>query len=255
MPNEPRLRGNARRRSGAYPLGEIQRSTVVEIGGQIVYRLAVGDVDITGDDFGAIFAKSIGGEHRGSPLGIADVSWNDCAWSVKTVKGGKPFRQPRVRVISGRNSPSYSYGITDPNADIQATGAAVLNIWNARVNESLTEHNDLRIITLIRNMKTLEFTLFESEATRFVPSHYRWEVNTKGNFEAYDRSTNAHSFTWQPHGSQFTVIHHVPASACSFRITHKPDALQQDDILNLIEYDDSWIQAVQRQQDDDGQIH
>jgi hypothetical protein len=136
---------------------------------RIVHRLAVGHADITGDDFGGIFASAISGVHRGKPLGIADVEWNGCAWSIKTVQAKKPFEQTSIRVISGRNSPSYSSDIPNPFADIQATGRAVLEIWNARVDEALHSHDDLRILVIIRNMDTLEFTLFEHEGARFIP--------------------------------------------------------------------------------------
>jgi hypothetical protein len=244
MPNNPRLKGNAKRRSGPYPLAEFPPSLAVEIGKRIVHRLAVGHADITGDDFGGIFAGAIGGNHRGRPLGIADVTWNGCAWSVKTIQDKNPFTQTRVRVISGRNSPVYSSGINDPFADIQATGAAVLNVWNARLNESLNEHDDLRIFVLVRNMATLEFTIIEYEAVRYVSSEYYWEKNAQGNFEGFSRETRTHRFTWQPHGSQFTVIHHVPGSAYRFKITKHPGMIEQRDILNLIHFEDNWIQPV-----------
>jgi hypothetical protein len=246
MPDEPILRGTQRRRNSIYPIGEIPHSIIVEIGKQIVHRLAVGQVDITGDDFGAIFANAISGQHRARPLGIADVEWNDCAWSVKTVKDKSPFTQTRIRAISGRNSPNYSSGISDPDSDIQATGRAVLEVWNARVNESLNEHDDLRIVIMVRNMDTLEFVLMEHEAVRFIPTNYTWEKNSKGNFEAYNSTTRTHCFTWQPHGSQFTIIHHVPASAHCFRITRRPGMIEARHVLNLIQYDDSWIEAVPR---------
>ncbi len=239
-----RLRGRGRRRNEPYPLGEIPHSVAVEIGKHIVHRLAVGHADITGDDFGGIFASAINGNHRNRPLGIADVTWNGCAWSVKTVKDAQPFIKRIVRAISGRNSPVYSSAIPDPFADIQATGAAVLNVWNARINESLHEHDDLRILVLIRNMATLEFTIFEVEAARHVPANYRWEVNANNNFLGYDRHTGGHAFTWQPHGAQFTVIHHVPASAYRFRITQQPGLIEEHHILNLVRFTDDWIQQV-----------
>ncbi len=45
-------------------------------------------------------------------------------------------------------------------------------------------------------------------------------------------------------GSQFTIIRHVPTSAYRFKITHKPFLIQPQHILNLVQYEDSWIQAV-----------
>src|SRR5687767_15015043 len=126
MLKEPRLRGQAKRRSGPYPFGQIPQEVAAEIGKHLVHRLAVGHFDITGDDFGGIFAKAIGGSHRNRPLGIADVVWQGCAWSVKTVQDKNPFTATKMRVISGRNSPVYASEIPNPFANIQATGDAIL---------------------------------------------------------------------------------------------------------------------------------
>lgn len=243
MSKEPRLKGSSKRRSGPYSLGEFPPSLAVEIGRHIVHRLAVGHSDITGDDFGGIFAQAISGQHRGKPLGIADIEWNGCAWSAKTVQDQHPFSQRRIRVISGRNSPVYSGGIRDPFTDIQATGRAVLEVWNARVNEALNAHDDLRIIVMVRNMSTLEFTLFEHEATRFIPTEYEWALNKEKNFEGID-AQKEHRFTWQPHGSQFTIIHHVPKSAYRFRIKKHPGIVEEQHVLRLVGFDESWIEPV-----------
>lgn len=97
---------------------------------------------------------------------------------------------------------------------------------------------------MIRNMATLEFTMFEDEAGRYVPSNYRWERNRKGNLEGYNAQNSEHRFTWQPHGSQFTVFHHVPNSAYRFRINHTPGVIEPQHILNLIHFRESWIEPV-----------
>ena len=89
-----------------------------------------GRKDITGEDWGDIFSKAIDGKHLNSPLGIADVVKGKTAWSMKTVKTAHPLTAKKVRLISGRCSPDYSYGIEDPHADIQKTGETVLAIWN-----------------------------------------------------------------------------------------------------------------------------
>jgi hypothetical protein len=240
---EVKLKGQSARRSGPYPLGEFPDEIAKAIGMRIVHRLAVGHADITGDDLGGIFASAISGVHRGRPLGIADVEWDGCAWSVKTVQDKKPFEQTRIRLISGRNSPKYSSDIQNAFTDIQATGRAVLEVWNARVDEALHAHDDLRILVIIRNMDTLEFTMYEHEASRFVPAEYQWALNGKENFEAKD-AAGEHRFTWQPHGSQFTIIHQVPASAYRFRITKRPAIVAESEILKQVGYDESWIERV-----------
>ena len=216
--NDPRLRGGARRRRGPYPLGQIPDEVLIGLGRQLVHRLAVGHGDITGDDFGTIFANAIEGTHRERPLGVADVFTNGCAWSLKTVKSSRPFTQREVRLISGRNSPDYSLGIENPHSDPEQTGRAVLAIWNARVDEALDEFNELRIVVLVRNMQTREFAIFEEEAVRFTPADYQWAFNRRGVLEGRNRVGGYHHFSWQPSGSQFTVRRIVPASARRFSI-------------------------------------
>ena len=239
----PKLRGHDKARHSLYPLGEFPDDVVIGIGGQIVHRLAVG-YNISGDDFAEMFADSISGTHFNKPLGVTDVIWNSCSWSVKTVQAKKPFKQPSVRLITGRNSPAFSYGISDPKANVEETGAAVLNIWNERVNQSFNNHDDLRIVVLVRNMSTLEFVLFEFEAVRYPPFNYKWEINRRGNFEGFDKGTNKHRFTWQPHGSQFTVIEIVPGSAYKFRIIRRPGIIERRHILNLVRFKKNWIERV-----------
>lgn len=46
-----KLRGNKARLENSWPLGAIPRKVIIEIGKQLVHRLAVGHADITGNDF------------------------------------------------------------------------------------------------------------------------------------------------------------------------------------------------------------
>ena len=242
--SDSRLRGNRPRRSGPYPLGQIPDEVLIEISKQVVHRLAIGMSDITGDDFGTIFANGVQGEHRSSPIGIADVAWNGCGWSVKTVKSSKPFETKRVRLISGRNSPDYSHGIADPHADIQATGRAVLSIWNARVNEALDEFDELRIVTFIRNIDTREFVIFEEEAQRFIPNDYGWGHTQQGNLRGVEKLTGVHRFTWQFHGSQFTVHREVPVSSRRFAITPHVPIVALSDVLHAVRFREDWVDIL-----------
>ena len=239
-----RLRGSQRAIHEAWPLGRFPRDVIIGIGKQLVHRLAIGLSDITGDDFGTIFAEAVGGMHRQSPLGIADVVRNGNAWSVKTVKAGDPFKQTSIRLISGRNSPDYSLGIENPHKDIPATGRAILAVWNKRVNQSLGEHDDLRIAIFIRNLQTKEFVIFEETASLFAGDDYVWTKNRRGNLEGCDKATGEHRFTWQPHGSQFTIIRHVAGSAVRFRINHTPPLIEASHVLRLAKYSDDWIEVV-----------
>lgn len=204
--------------------------------------MAVGSSDLTGDEFGDAFAVAVGGEHRASPIGVADVTQAEVAWSVKTVKAKVPGKQKRVRLISGRNSPDYSLGITDPHADPQETGNAVLKIWNARVNEALHQYEDMRVVVLVRNFKERRFLIFEEEARRYTASDFTWTFNKNNNLEGRDRRSDAHHFTWQPHGSQFTVIRDVPSSARSFAIRPEVLPIETDQLLDEIGFQPNWIE-------------
>jgi hypothetical protein len=206
----------------------------------MTYNFAVGKSDIDGEDWGDIFAKAIAGGHLNSPMGIADVIYEDMAWSVKSVKAEKPLSVKNIRVISGRCSPDYSYGISDPHEDVQKTGSAVLGIWNERINIAKEVYEPLRTSILVRNFNSLEFLLFENEAERFIVKNYVWKENKNGNLEGHDALSNKHIFTWQPHGSQFTILYDIPASAKRFKIK-RPPVLDFEKTMENTGFDQSWV--------------
>lgn len=213
---------------------------ITRIGKWIAYNYAVGKTDISGEDWGTIFAQSMGGKHLASPVGLVDVVLEGQSWSVKSVKNPKPHICKEVRIISGRNSPDYSYGIQNPHDDPQKTGEAVLSIWNERVNIARDNFSSLRTVTLIREPDSLSFTLFETEIVRFSANEYAWRVNGNGNLEGYEKTSDTHKFTWQPHGAQFTIKYAVPRSAVRFCVKHPP-ALDVEKTLQQIGFDDAWV--------------
>ena len=227
-----------------YPINEIPEEVIRKIGRKFIYMLCVGHKDLTGDDWGNVFAEAIGGEHLQSPVGIADVVFDKMAWSMKTVKTPNPHRnEASIRLISGRCSPDYSYGISDPHKDIEATGRAVLNIWNERVNIAQDYYNPLRTSILVRSEDLLAYTLFEEENHRYVASNYRWEENANGNLIGINVETGETSFTWQPHGSQFTIHTRVPQNAVKFKIKCPPK-LDLEKTLRQINYSDDWVEIL-----------
>ncbi len=209
-----------------------------------MHRMAVGMGDLEGNDFGNVFADAIGGDHGSVPVGVADVAWNGCAWSLKTIKRTRPFATPNVRLISGRNNIAYSLGMDNRLENPVATGRAVLSIWNSRVNQAMGEYDDLRIVVLVRNWQTREFLIFEEEARRFVPEDYAWSVNPNDNLEGHDLVTGAHRFTWQRNGAQLTIIRDVPASARRFKIDRHVPLVDPPTILSHIGYGPDWIEIV-----------
>lgn len=202
----------------------------------------IGQTDITGADWGDAFAQAIKGLHLDSPVGIADVVLNKNCWSMKTVKNSDPFSAKNIRLISGRCSPDYSYGITDPHKDVQKTGEAVLGIWNERVNIANDRYSQLRTSILIRSNDLLSYSLFEEETLRYRTTDYRWDVNKNGNLIGLDKNEKV-CFTWQPHGSQFTIHTEIPDSSVKFTIK-QPPKLERKEILEKIHFDTSWITII-----------
>lgn len=225
-----------------YPLNIFPESLITEIGGYFVYLLYIGRTDITGTDWGDAFAQAIKGIHLDSPVGIADVVFDKNCWSMKTVKNVDPFSAKNIRLISGRCSPDYSYGITDPHKDVQKTGEAVLGIWNERVNIANDHYSQLRTSILVRSDDLLSYTLFEEETLRYRTTDYHWKVNKNGNLIGLNKNEKV-CFTWQPHGSQFTIHTEIPESAIRFTIK-QPPKLEQKDILEKLKFDSSWITIV-----------
>lgn len=217
------------------------KNLIIQIGTNLIYLLSIGRKDFSGDDWGDVFAEAVGGIHLSSPVGIADVTLNGMAWSMKTVKNNTPFMAKTVRLISGRCSPDYSYGITDPHQDIQNTGRAVLGIWNGRINIAQDNYTPVRTLVLLRSPDLCSYCMFEEENHRYRTSDYRWEENHNGNLIGIDIETNDTCFTWQPHGSQFTIHTHVPKNAVRFSLK-RPPQIAKEDMLRAIKFDPSWIE-------------
>jgi len=240
LKSRPRLRDSKNLTTYTlYPLNVFPKDMINKLGSYFVYLVYIGRNDISGGDWGDAFADAIGGVHLDSPVGIADVIHGKNCWSMKTVKAKNPFEGTNVRLISGRCSPDYSYGITDPHKDIQKTGEAVINIWNERINIATDHYSRVRTIVLVRSYDLLSYRLFEEETSRYRTTDYNWELNKNGNLIGLDRNGRV-CFTWQPHGSQFTIHTEVPDEAVKFRI-RKPPTLKKDDVLSGIGFDESWV--------------
>ena len=225
-----------------YPLNEFQHSLIETLAKRFVHLRAVGVSDMSGDQFSRIFADSISGQEYGRPLGVADVAWNGCCWSVKTVKTSKPHVARHCRLISGRNSPDYSAGISNPRADLERTGRAVLEVYNSRIHEAREQHDDVRLVVLIRNMQSQEFTLFERPLVPVVVNNYTWGLTKKKNLIGVQDGKIA--FTWQPHGSQFTVHEPIPQSATRFYIRKLSPTLTVEQVIRLTGFKPDWVQFV-----------
>lgn len=241
MELRPRLRdGKKLTEHELYPINIFPEEIVYNIAGYLLYLIYIGREDISGDDWGDAFADAIEGKHLERPLGIADVIHGKNCWSMKTVKDKHPFNVKSVRLISGRCSPDYSYGITDPHEDIQKTGTAVLGIWNERVNIATDEFSQVRTGILIRSYDLSEYVLFEENMDRYRTNEFHWKENRNGNLIGYDEHEQTR-FTWQPHGSQFTIHTPVPNEAVRFKLNLPDHIITKQEALDTLKYDKSWV--------------
>lgn len=78
---------------------------------------------------------------------------------------------------------------------------------------------------------------------KFDPGDYVWRLNKNNNFEGVSVNSGVHTFTWQPHGSQLTLIRQVSESARTFQIK-KPNELDQSQVLTSLGYSDDWVEFV-----------
>ena len=241
----PKLRGVDKYKPD-YPLGQFPSGFAMELGKELIYLLATRNPPtLEGSDWEQIFARCVGAQWTPSNVGLDDVQLHQMAWSAKTVKNKNPFCVKHVRLISGRNSPDYSFDIENVHTeDPDKLGEMILGIWNARITDVRKKFATTRTVVLVKGDDLSTVSVFEEEALKFLPEEYEWEWNQRGNLEGYVKGSDAKKFTWQPHGAQFTVTTTVPANRLKLRIRHPP-LLDRDAVLSQIEFDPSWIEVVE----------
>jgi hypothetical protein len=228
-----------------FPLNEFPREFPFLLGKELVYLLAAkGKPDLEGSEWESIFASCIGADWKPSNIGLDDVVLGNTAWGAKTVKSSNPAKQKKIRLISGRNSPNYSFGErSDQQADPHLIGRLVLDIWNERVSAIREKFKHVRTIVLIKSDDLTEVVVFEFETVRYDHELYEWEWNKNNNLLGKHKRTQEHCFTWQPHGSQFTIIEEVPHNSLIIKIK-KPKILDKGQVLAALGFDQTWIRVV-----------
>lgn len=228
-----------------YQLNSFPKDFAVCLGREIVYLLASrGTPRLEGSDWEEIFARIVDAKWKPSNVGLDDVVLEQTAWGAKTVKNRKPSTVSKVRLISGRNSPIYSFGDKEiSDCDPNELGKKVLSIWNERVAGVRKLYKHLKTVVLIKSDDLLELAAFEIETVIHVEANYWWQWNDQNNLEGFDSKTKQHVFTWQPHGSQFTIIEEVPKNRLAIRL-RKPPSLDRQSVLDSIKFDESWIEII-----------
>ena len=242
----PKLR-TVNKSISAFPLNEFPKEFPFKLGKELIYLLASkGKPELEGSEWENIFANCIVAEWKPSNVGLDDVVMGNTAWGAKTVKATKPSTQKKVRLISGRNSPNYSFGErSDQKADPILIGKLVLEIWNERVSAIREKHKHVRTVVLLKSNDLSEVVVFEFETVRYDYELYNWEWNKNNNLVGTHKKTGEHTFTWQPHGSQFTITEEVPEKSLVIKIK-QPKTLNKDQILKALGFDKSWVTVTKR---------
>ena len=242
---KPRLR-TVEKREPPYRLNQFPPNFDIKLGRELICHLATSGSSLEGSQWEAIFARVIGAQWKPSNVGLDDVVLGNCAWGAKTVKAACPATVSKVRLISGRNSPIFSFGSTDVRSMAEnELGRQILSIYNKRVWSVRSRFEHLRTVVLVKSDDLLEAAAFEFETVAYDEKEHVWRWNKNGNLEGCDRS-GAHCFTWQPHGSQFTIVETVPPERLAIRI-RRPGPLPPERILEQIGYDDTWVQRAPQQ--------
>ena len=230
----PRLR-TVNKSIPPYPLNKFPKEFPYALGRELVYLLASkGKPILEGSEWESIFATCIGAEWKPSNVGLDDVILGNTAWGAKTVKSTNPSKQKKVRLISGRNSPVYSFGDkVDTNANPNTVGKSILDIWNERVSSIREKFQNLRTVVLIKSNDLTQVVVFEFDTIRYDPELFAWRWNKNSNLEGIEKSNSEHRFTWQPHGSQFTIIEDVPQQGIVISI-RQPPVLNKNKILTAL---------------------
>lgn len=239
----PRLR-TVNKSVSAYPLNQFNSEFPYILGQEIVYLLASkGRADLQGNEWEQIFALCIGAEWKPSNVGLDDVVLGNTAWGAKTVKSGvKDFTNlKKVRLISGRNSPVFSFGSTiDTSIEPNLVGEQVLEIWNERVSAIREKFKHLRTVVLVKSNDLSQVAVFEFDTIRYDSELFNFIWNKNGNLEGFVKGTKDKQFVWQPHGSQFTIIERIPKETLILKIK-QPEVLDKEKILSAIGFDKSWV--------------
>ncbi|OGP15985.1 MAG: hypothetical protein A2V21_313215 [Deltaproteobacteria bacterium GWC2_55_46] len=230
-----------------FPLNKFPTDFPYKLAKELVYLLATkGKPVLEGAEWEEIFATCIGAIWKPSNVGLDDVVLDACAWGAKTVKAAKPAKQKRIRLISGRNSPAFSFGVRNfDKINENDLGKQILSIWNERVSGIRKTHKHLRTVVLIKSNFLDELAIFEFETIRYDPELYFWKRNKRNNLEGYEKASKKHIFTWQPHGSQFTIIEDVPDDCTIIKIK-TPQKTNKEAFLKNIGFDKTWFTVYKK---------
>lgn len=242
---EPRLR-TVNKATAPFDVNKFPNSLVDTLAKNVVYMMATKQsMSLEGNEWEQIFAECVGADWKPSNVGLDDVVLDNCCWGAKTVFGqGDIEHQDKVRLICGRNAVTYSFGVDNySEVDPNELGKMVLQIWNERVSAVRQVFKFVRTVVLVKSKDYRDYLVFEFDTVRYDPELFYFKWNKRGNLEGYDKQTNQHKFTWQPSGSQFTIIEKIPTERLHISIK-QPEPIDKETILQALKFDKSWYRIV-----------
>ena len=96
---------------------------------------------------------------------------------------------------------------------------------------------------MVKSKDYKDYLVFEFDTIRYDPELYEFKWNKRGNLEGYEKESGLHKFTWQPGGSQFTIIEKIPQERLHISIK-QPDQMDKATILKAVGFDKSWYEIV-----------
>jgi hypothetical protein len=136
----------------------------------------------------------------------------------------------------------FIYSFETKAADVQELGNQILSIYNTRVWAVRKKYRHLRTVVLIKGDELTENSVYEFETVAFNDKDFTWKWNENKTLVGCD-SKQCHCFTWQPHGSQFTIVETVPENRLRIRVK-APPPLSRDVVLKEVGFDPSWVHVV-----------
>lgn len=243
---EPRLR-TVNKATAPYDINKFPNQFIDTFAREIVYMMATKQaMSIEGNEWEQVFSNCVGAKWKPSNVGLDDVVLGNCCWGAKTVFAGSKniAKQKNVRLVSGRNSPTFSFGVDKITSENPNTiGEMVLDIWNERVSAVRQIYKFVRTVVLVKAKDFSEYLIFELDTVRYDAELYDFIWNKNNNLEGYSKRTEEHVFTWQPSGSQFTIIENIPDERVHIQVK-RPEIVDKDTILKAVNFDESWYKVL-----------
>lgn len=243
---EPRLR-TVNKTTAPYDINKFPNQFIDTFAREIVYMMATKQaMSIEGNEWEQVFSNCVGAKWKPSNVGLDDVVLGNCCWGAKTVFAGSKniAKQKNVRLVSGRNSPTFSFGVDKITSENPNTiGEMVLDIWNERVSAVRQIYKFVRTVVLVKAKDFSEYLIFELDTVRYDAELYDFIWNRNNNLEGYSKKTKEHVFTWQPSGSQFTIIENIPDERVHIQVK-RPEIVDKDTILEVVNFDESWYKVL-----------